>query len=203
MLPNKLLMLDCEFSDLDPKEGDLLQLAALKMNWNEEKEAYTVSDYFNKFIHSDKEPDNPWHKEHLTEVYRKANASTDTVEAMKETFKHWVGADNDAWPCGDCVHTDVEYMFHKELIDRNTGEEDGTLNFRIFDLKPIKQLARHLGTPKVEDVFSPAHDALVDCLNQAHELNEYLKALMGSEVNKVWLNKEMISRMVDSGDIVG
>jgi len=179
-LPERIIMLDGEFSGLNPKTDDLLQFAMLKAVFDKESFQYLVSrNTLNVFIHSDAQPTKNFHREHLAECFKQANASQiDHVQAKKlvdEYVGDWWGT---AWPCGDCVTTDLAFAFEKGLFvnntyDDNDVEQKGTLDYRIFEMKPLKVLAQTFGWEKPKDVLRE-HDARNDCFNQMSELNNCL-----------------------------
>jgi oligoribonuclease (3'-5' exoribonuclease) len=179
-LPDRIIMIDGEFSGLNPKKDDLLQFAMLKAVFDKESFQYLVSrNTLNIFIHSGAQPTKTFHREHLAECFKQANASkTDLVQAKKlvdEYVGDWWGT---AWPCGDCVTTDLAFAYEKGLFvnntyDENDVEQKGTLDYRIFEMKPLKVLAQTFGWEKPQDVLRE-HDALNDCFNQMVELNHCL-----------------------------
>src|ERR1035437_9300348 len=147
-LPTRLIMLDCEMSGLDPKVDDLLQVAALKLELQGDR--YVALDEFNEFLRSDAQPTSDFAREHMTEVYRQANESPLSAEDLRLQFQMWLedgGWLGDVSPCGDCVPTDVLFLYEKGVISLSHFEGDtpvpGTFHFEYFDMNSIKMVARH------------------------------------------------------------
>jgi len=109
-------MLDCEMSGLDPKVDDLLQIAAMKLEFDGVR--YNEVDEINIFVHSDKTPNSAFALEHMTEVYRKSNESTVTLEMARTLLlgflQDWAG---NVSPCGDCVPTDILFLYEKGVVN--------------------------------------------------------------------------------------
>lgn len=180
-LPERIMMIDGEFNGLNPKTDDLLQFAMLKAVFDKESFQYLVSrNTLNIFIHSDAQPTKKFHKEHLADCFKQANASKIDSKKAKELVDEYVGDWwGTAWPCGDCVTTDLAFAYEKGLFvnntyDENDVEQKGTLDYRILEMKPLKALAQTFGWEKPKDVLRE-HDARNDCFNQMAELNSCLR----------------------------
>jgi oligoribonuclease (3'-5' exoribonuclease) len=180
MLPERIVMIDGEFNGLLPKVDDLLQVSMMKAIFDKERFQYLVHpDVLNIFIHSDAKPTKKFHKEHLAECFEKANKSKITLEEAAAMIDKFIGEwKGKAWPCGDCVTTDLGFLFEKGLIthnyyDENDVEVKGTFDFRILEMKPLKVLAETFGWKKPKDILRE-HDARNDNFNQMGELNNCL-----------------------------
>lgn len=182
-IPQRLIMLDCEMTGLDPKVDDLIQVAALKLELV--GRVYAVVDTFNVFIHTDKQPASDFARQHMTEVYRKANTSNLDYERVGTQFDSWLGDwRGKASPCGDCVPTDVLFMYTKGLVKLAGYDGDtprpGSFHYEYFEMNSLKLVARaKMGRKFDKDLptLPGAHDALVDCKNQLTELNAILNVL--------------------------
>lgn len=185
-LPEKLVMVDCEFSGLDPKKDDLLQVAMVKLQLvGDQYEA--LDEPLNVFLKSNLRPTRPFHHEFLTHVFDACNESEITCVDLKEIIHDWMGSD---WvgvtPCGECVPCDIEFLYVKDCLDRPGFDEDdqplkGTFHYEYFDLNAPKLIARHRYGEKLKPSNldeDNIHDALVDCYNQLKELNFYLTKLL-------------------------
>jgi oligoribonuclease (3'-5' exoribonuclease) len=181
-LPSKLVMLDLEMSGLNPKFDSILQVAALKLDLKGNR--YVSHDLpFNNYLHFEGKPESDFAKTHMLEVYRQCNESDLGLEEVKENFEQWLGQDRGKLsPCGDCVPTDVLFMYTKGLIElaHYIGDTpvEGTFHYEYFDMNALKLVARtKVGREFDKDATfvatlkTGAHDALVDCLNQLEELN--------------------------------
>jgi len=190
-MPERLVMLDCEMTGLDPKKDDIIQLTALKLEWN--GKAYARPDYFdddestlNLFIHTDLAPTSDFARKHLTEIYRKANESKIDYKMARSLLEQWLGTwKGKVSPCGDCVPTDVLFLYMKNVIDLSHYDGDtpvdGTFHFEFFEMNSLKAVARQKAGRKVDrDVprLPGDHDALVDCKNQLAEMNAIIAELM-------------------------
>lgn len=179
-LPERILMIDGEFDGLNPKKDNLLQFAMMKAVFDKDLFQYLVSrQTFNIFIHADTQPSNGFHREHLTECFKKANDSKIDLPKAKQMVEEFIGDWwGTAWPCGDCVTTDLAFAYEKGLFtnngyDDNDKEIKGTVDYRILEMKPLKVLAQTFGWEKPKDILRE-HDAQNDCFNQMAELNNCL-----------------------------
>lgn len=185
MLPQNLLMIDCEMTGLIPHEDDILQVAALLLELRDDTQYHIVRE-FNKFCHNKKTPVSTFQKTYLSDIYFECNNSTDTYETtrfhLEEFLSQHLGT---ITPCGDCVATDLDFLYAKNIIKRNHFENDtpvlGTFHYENFELNSIKAVARH----KIGSAFDKAlpldkgiHNALTDCRNQLLELNAFIKVLV-------------------------
>lgn len=185
-LPEKLVMIDGEFTGVDPTKYELLQAAFIKLQLGKDCQYHEVEEPLVLYFKHDGVPQNNFHRKYLTHVFEKCNESDLMPEQAKEMVHEWLGDwKGVATPTGDCVHTDLEFLKHNNVIDRNDIVKDesvpGTFHYEAFEMHPLKCLARH----KVNEKFTVAgideeniHDALVDCRNQALELNESIKILV-------------------------
>lgn len=184
-LPKKVLMIDAEFTGLDPQIHDILQLAMIKCSLDPETWTYKVSPHaFNEFIHTVLTPVNKFHIEHLSDAYSKANASTNDYNSIKKKVEEFIGDwKGQAWASGDCVFTALSFIYAKGIFTPNSYLEDdtpvpGTIDYRPFEMKPLKVLAQSMGWEKPKDELRE-HDALNDCVNQIKELNSCLAFFKG------------------------
>ncbi len=181
-LPEKVVMLDCEMVGVVPERDDLLQIAMLKLvlKGGQYEES---GEPLNLFLHSDQKPSNQFHKEHLMHVFDACNKSDITPDQAKKQIHEWLGDwKGKVQPCGDCVPTDMSFLYAKGCADRpdinDSGQVPGTFHYEFFDLNAVKAIARTKVGKKFEHDELPAHDALNDCKNQLVELNHYLEVLL-------------------------
>jgi len=188
-LPDKLVMLDGEFTGVDETRYLPLQFAFCKLELQNERYVEVGEPLVLYFKH-DGRPENGFQKKFLTHIFDLCNKSDLTPAQGKELLHEWLGD----WkgvvqPCGDCVPTDVAFLKHHGIMDRNDIVDDeqvpGTFHYEFYDLNAPKSLARHKKGEKytVADLDEEnIHDALVDCRNQTKELNSYLEVLLGDPV---------------------
>jgi oligoribonuclease (3'-5' exoribonuclease) len=184
-MPSRLVMIDCEMTGLDPKVDDVIQIAALRLLW-EGDEYQVVEEPFNIFLHTDKQPQSEFARTHLTEIYKAANESPNSTDDAHGMLKTWLGD----WygkvsPCGDCVPTDILFLYMKNIISLSHFDGDtpvdGTFHYEFADMHFIKACARQkMGRKFDRDVprLAGDHDALVDCKNQLNEMNAIIKVLL-------------------------
>lgn len=185
-LPKKLVMVDAEFSGLDPQKDELLQVAMLKMELvGDQYEA--VEEPLNVFLKSDLRPFRKFHHDFLTHIFDACNSSEITTFDLKEIIHQWMGTEwKSLTPCGECVPCDIEFLYAKGCLDRPGYDENeqpikGTFHYEYFDLNALKLVARHKFGEKLKpDNLDEEniHDALVDCQNQLKELNFWLVKLL-------------------------
>lgn len=187
-LPDRLVMLDCEMTGLDPRKDDLIQVAALKLRLqNFQYVPEPNVPHFNLFIHTTRQPESEFARKHMTDVYRRANNSLYDYISGGRMLAQWLGSwRSKVSPAGDCVPTDVLFMWEKGMIELSRYDGDtpvpGTFHYEYFDMNPIKALARQKMGCKFDKELPKLpgeHDALVDCLNQAAELNAFIAVLLG------------------------
>lgn len=184
-LPDRLVMIDCEMTGLHYERDDVIQIAALKLIL-EGSEYQVVEGPLNIFLHTDLHPTSAFAKEHMVDVYRKANASQNSYEDARVMLDAWLGD----WrgkvsPTGDCVPTDIMFLRWKNVIETSHFDGDtpidGTFHYEFWDMNAIKSLARaKMGYKFDKDLPADpgAHDALVDCYNQLRELNAGISVLL-------------------------
>jgi oligoribonuclease (3'-5' exoribonuclease) len=185
-LPQDLVMIDCEMTGVNPDKHDLLQVAALKLKLDDGQYT-TTGEPFMLYLHSDETPQNDFHKKYLTPVYEECNKSDKTPEDLKAEFHTWLGdLKGKVMPVGDCVPTDVNFLYTSKGGDRpdigDDGPIEGTFHYEYFEMHPLKLVAEEIsgGKLKVEGLDEEnVHDALVDCRNQLLDLNHCLKVLRG------------------------
>lgn len=184
-LPARLVMVDCEMTGLDPAVDDVIQLSCLKLEL--EGIQYKAVDEFNIYIHTDKQPESDFAKKYLIDIYRKANSSTITYPDAKELLHGWLSDEwlNQASPTGDCVPTDILFLYVKGVINLGRYEGDtpvpGTFHYEYFEANPLKLLARTKAGFKFDKQLPRIpgdHDAMVDCKNQLTELNGIIEVLL-------------------------
>jgi oligoribonuclease (3'-5' exoribonuclease)/GNAT superfamily N-acetyltransferase len=187
-LPEDLLMLDCEMTGVIPSRDKLLQIAMLKLKLKD-NQYEEVGEPLVLYLRHDGKPENDFHREHLEHIFERCNESNLQPGEAKEKICDWLGElKGKVTPCGDCVHTDLAFLYENGLLDRadigDGGPIPGTFHYETFDLNPLKAMARHRTGAK-EDRKELAgydeeniHDALVDCRNQLKELNHYMKVLL-------------------------
>lgn len=190
-LPERLVMLDCEMTGLDPKKDDVIQISALKLEYIEGRyqRPATMNDEdgeFNLFVHTDLAPTSEFARKYMTEVYRKANESKVDYKTARSLLEQWLGEwKGKVSPCGDCVPTDILFLYMKNVIDLSHYDGDtpvdGFFHYEFFDMNSIKAVAREkVGHKFDRDVERLAgdHDGLIDCKNQLAEMNAIIGALL-------------------------
>lgn len=185
-LPENLVMLDCEMTGVVPERDALLQVAMLKLKWAGNKYA-AYDEPLVAYLHYEGQPETEFHKKYLSHIFKKCNASDLTPEKLKAQIHQWLGdLKGTVTPVGDCVPTDVSFLYAKGCADRPDISKDGkqipgTFYYEFFDMNAAKALARQ----KVGEKFKVPgmdeeniHDALVDCKNQLLELNKFIEVLL-------------------------
>jgi oligoribonuclease (3'-5' exoribonuclease) len=184
-LPKKLLMLDLEMTGLDPAVDDILQVAAIKLELVNGQ--YVAGEEFNEFIKTDKQPESKFALENLAGVYKSAQTKGLELSDIAKKFYEFLGEDlGKLSPCGDCVPTDVLFLYAKNLITLSSYDGDvpveGAFFYEYFDMNSIKLVARTKAGKKFDKELKltsgPIHDALVDCKNQLIEMNAIIKFLL-------------------------
>jgi oligoribonuclease (3'-5' exoribonuclease) len=186
-LPPRLVMLDCEMTGLNPRKDDLIQIAALKLELQDRAYVQTSGPEFNIFIHTDQLPTSDFARKHMMHVYEGANASKINYIEARKLLDAWLGD----WrgkvsPAGDCVPTDIMFMYMKGIIDISHYDGDtpvdGTFHYEYWDMNAIKAIARQKAGTKFDRQLPRLqgdHDALVDCKNQLTEMNGLIDMLLG------------------------
>lgn len=183
-LPSKLLMLDLEMSGLNPKKDDILQVAALKLELRNNQ--YVETDSFDMVLKNPIVPANDFQKKFQAPLFKRCNASPYTYEDLKDQFIKFLGSDaGKLSPCGDCVPTDVLFLYAKDIITLSHYEGDtpvdGTFHYEYFDMNAIKLVMRHkmgFKADKELKLLEGIHDGLVDCRNQLIEMNFIISKLL-------------------------
>lgn len=185
-LPEDLVMLDGEFTNVNPKRDHLLQVAMLKLKLKD-GQYMEVDEPLVLHMEYKGEPTSDFHKEHLAHIFEKCNDSNLQPGEAKQQICKWLGElKGKVQPTGDCVHKDMAFLSEKGLIDDSDIGADGTpipgtFHYENFEMHPLKTLARHKQGAK-KDVAGVdkenEHDALVDCRNQLLELNDAIKVLV-------------------------
>jgi oligoribonuclease (3'-5' exoribonuclease) len=182
-LPEKMTMIDLEMSGVNVLEDEILQIAMIKLKL--EGNQYKEMDRREWFLHTDSQPTRKFHKEHLSEIFKKCNESNLTTEQATAEIDAWLGEWKHSVPVGDCIPTDIYFLYLNDIIKMSGFENDepvkGTFDHEFFDLNAPKIFARE----KLKEKFEVpgvdkenAHNALVDCENQLLELNAYLVVLL-------------------------
>jgi len=189
-MPERLVMLDCEMTGLDVPKDDLIQIAALKLELQGMSYVQTSDPEFNIFLHTDQVPKSDFARQHLSDIYRKANASKINYVEAHKLYNDWLGD----WrgkvsPCGDCVPTDIMFMFAKGVITLSHYDGDtpvdGSHYYEFFDMNSIKAVARQKAGTKFDRQVPRIpgdHDALVDCKNQLAEMNAIIAMLLSEGI---------------------
>jgi oligoribonuclease len=178
-------MLDCEMSGLSPDTDDLLQVSAILLELDVDIQ-YKPIRSFNKYLHSKTVPSDDFQKKYLSEIMFECNNSAETSQSVATDLSDFLGAHvGKIQPCGDCVCTDVEFLYAKGIVTRSHFVDNkpilGTFHYEQFELNSIKALARQKVGSKFDKLLpleSGIHNALVDCRNQTQELNAFLKVLL-------------------------
>jgi len=190
-LPSNLIMVDLEMTGVNVQRDQPLQVAMLKLSldYANGKFQYVVKDEFNCYIHNAAKPANGFHRKYMSNVYKLCNHSTEDLKSCKLKIAKFVGDwRGKVTPVGDCVITDLRFLFQNILIDSNDIIEDkqipGTFHYEIWDMNMPKQIANQKLGRKMDKKdlpgynFKDVHDALVDCYNQTLELNYLLNILL-------------------------
>jgi 8-oxo-dGTP pyrophosphatase MutT (NUDIX family)/oligoribonuclease (3'-5' exoribonuclease)/predicted nucleotidyltransferase len=185
-LPENLVMIDGEFTNVNPKRDHLLQAAFLKLKLKDHQYV-EVDEPLVLYMQYKGKPTSDFHKEHLAHIFEKCNDSNLQPGEAKQQICKWLGElKGKVQPTGDCVHKDMAFLLEKGLIDDSDISPDGTpipgtFHYENFEMHPLKTLARHKQGAK-KDVAGVdkenEHDALVDCRNQLLELNDSIKVLV-------------------------
>lgn len=186
MLHKRIVMCDLEMTGVNCFRDEILQIAMVKCELDKKTVQYKpVGEVFNIHLHSSLSPTKPFHHEHLTEAYKKSNASNIGLLDARRMVRAFLA--EDGWLglpiSGDCVTTDLMFLVQNKIVDLGDYDEkdnhlEGTFDYRILDINPIGRHMRSLGCRPFHEVQSAklkAHDALNDCFNQIEELNYYLK----------------------------
>lgn len=186
LLPTDLVMVDCEMTGVIPERDNLLQIACLKLKLKDNQ--YEIQgEPLVKYLKYDGQPSNDFHKKFLTHIFKECNKSKLEPKDFKKELEDWLGdLKGKAQPTGDCVPTDMAFLFAKGCAERgdvgDAGQVPGTFHYEYFEMNPIKQLARvKAGTKDIEIEgynHEGIHDALVDCQNQLLELNKFIGILL-------------------------
>lgn len=182
-LPLKIAMIDGEFTGVSPKRDDLLQVAILKCDLDLKSMTYkVVGKPLNIFLKTDVKPHRPFHTEHLLPCFEKCESEGLSKEDAQKAIDTYLGRAERRWPCGDCVTTDLLFLFEKDMLvandyDENDTEILGNLDYRVLEMKSLKSLAKTKGWESPPDQLRE-HDALNDCFNQLFELNDCLTFLL-------------------------
>lgn len=185
-LPENLVMVDCEMTCVQPKRDELLQVAAIKLK-RQGNQYVEVGEPLELFLKSDAKPSNDFHRKYLSHIFEKCNESDLDPGMAREKINAWLGdLRGKVMPCGDCVPTDMSFLYENGLIDPpdigDEGQIEGSFHYEYWEMNPIKAIARHREGRKesLSDLDKEnIHDALVDCRNQLVEMNHYLKVLLG------------------------
>lgn len=192
-LPLRLVMIDCEMTGLQPATDDLIQIAGLKLELRTADMQYveTQEQPFNIYLHTDKQPESDFAREHLVEIYQRAQASSTNYVEARNLLNDWLGS----WrgkvsPCGDCVPTDILFMYVKGVVELSHYNGDtpieGSFHYEFFEINPLKAVARQKAGTKFDRMLPRIpgdHDALVDCKNQLTEMNGIIKVLLGEQMS--------------------
>lgn len=185
-LPDKLVALDCEMVGVVPERDDLLQIALVKCVLDTSKKVpqYVPKEQLEVFMATKEKPSNEFHHKYLLHVFDQCKADGVTPEEAKKKIEEFLGDwKGNVQPFGDCVPTDMAFLYAKGIINRpdigDKGQIPGTFHYEFFEQNPLKAVARHKLGEKENLHLTGEHDALQDCLNQLKELNFYLTVLLG------------------------
>lgn len=185
-LPQRLVMLDCEMTGLNVPVDDVIQIAALKLELQGGQYVQTSGPEFNIFLHTDKKPESEFARKNMGLIYEEANKSTINYVEARKLLHEWLGD----WcgkvsPAGDCVPTDILFLFAKGVISLSHFDGDtpveGSFHFEYWDMNAIKAIARQKAGTKFDRMLPRIpgdHDALVDCKNQLTEMNGIIAMLL-------------------------
>ena len=195
-LPERLVMVDCEMTGVDETKHKLLQAAFVKLAMANNLYQEAGEPLVLYFQH-DGQPENEFHEKYLKPVFEKCNSSDLTPEQGREKLHEWMGDWlGEVEPTGDCVHTDLAFLKHAGVVQRNDIVDEkpvpGTFHYEAFELNPLKAFARTIKGEKyaVSGIDEEGvHDALVDCRNQTKELNSYVEILLPRKAQAAWASR--------------
>jgi oligoribonuclease (3'-5' exoribonuclease)/8-oxo-dGTP pyrophosphatase MutT (NUDIX family) len=205
-LPENLVMIDGEFTNVNPKRDHLLQVAMLKLGLKN-GQYEEIDEPLVLYMDYKGQPDRDFHREHLAHIFERCNESNLQPGEAKEQICKWLGdLKGKVQPVGDCVHKDMAFLIEKGLVDDSdiSIEGDpipGTFHYENFEMHPIKSLARYKHGSKREVAGMDKeneHDALVDCRNQLLELNDSIKVLVPDMMAPERLTHESPANPVNS-----
>lgn len=184
-LPELLVMVDCEMTGVRVDRDKLLQVAMLKLRLDPDKKCYLVDQTpLVEYLHYSGQPESNFQRQYLSHIFKKCNESALQSIELKNRIHAWLGHYKGSVPCGDCVHFDIDFLAYNGCIDRPDIDKDGqeipgTFHYSLFDIGPIKRLARQKAGSNIEAPrkLDAQHDALIDCYCQTEELNFYLAKL--------------------------
>ena len=182
-LPPKLIMIDCEMTGVVPERDHLLQVAMLKLELKN-NQYVEIGEPLVEYLGYPGKPMNEFQKQYLMQIIDKCNQSRLKPCDLKNKISKWLGSDaGKVMPCGDCIPTDIAFLYSKGCIERpdicDKGSIPGTFHYEFFDLNAIKAIARQkTGAKEKLELDENIHDALVDCRNQTKELNHFLAILL-------------------------
>lgn len=209
----KLFMIDIESTGVDQDNDDIIEIGIVQMMKGQDgfyfpererhppqtREYHKFHDFdFHTFVHTGKEPQSKFAKEHMVDVYKKANATpAESTESIHGRVKEWLlskgseGAKN-TYFCGWNASTfDLSFMVKKGYLQPSGYDKDdnliGDFHYRPYEISGAIELACDvlgysrevvLGMaketkkkPEIELPEGKDHDALYDCYTQIDMLN--------------------------------
>jgi oligoribonuclease (3'-5' exoribonuclease) len=184
-LPDKMVMVDLEMTGVVPGRDKILQIAMLKLEL-QNLQYVEVAKPLVIYMKYDGKPENDFQKKFLAHIIEKCNQSDVVPEMAAKQIAEWMGDwTGKCIPVGDCVITDLNFLYADNLIKHNDIVNDeqvpGTFHYEIFDLNGVKCIARQKAGSKFDKELpldENIHDALPDCRNQTLELNAFIKKLL-------------------------
>lgn len=185
-LPEKMVMIDLEMTGVVAKRDDILQIAMIKLKldgieYKADGEPLVI------YMKTDKKPSNDFHEKYLKDIFVKANESDVDAEKAKSMITDFLGDYKGSVATGDAIQSDMSFLIEKGCVDVGDivdgNPVSGTFHYEMFDINPIKCLARTKVGQKEDKkelgLDDGIHDALVDCQNQLKELNHFIGILIG------------------------
>ena len=196
----KQFMLDIETTGVDPDIDDVLQIALLELNFNDDH--WEKGQHFNFFQHTDRKPESPFAKQHMLGLFERCQntpyTSVDKVRQQILDFTKDCGAASpNVYICGWHVGIfDLSFLgqhkYFKVAQYNKDGVLEGDCHYRTYEISGALQLVANLTQTSdlnslvrrsLEDSELPEgqrHDALYDCERQLCIMNGLLKIAKGN-----------------------
>jgi hypothetical protein len=195
----KHFMLDIEATGIDPATEELLSIGLLETDWD--GDFWRPGRCKEWILHTDRQPQSEFAKEHMVELYAKCNAApVMTVDRLRWEvldFLRSCGTTSvtDTYLMGwNASNFDIPFLIAKGVLRSNryeTGADGkdvmvGDFHYRIYELGGAVSLAQNATREKdrakliqdakawAPEIATPGgkkHDALFDCFEQLRLLN--------------------------------
>ncbi|NBO09756.1 MAG: hypothetical protein EBV30_10560 [Actinobacteria bacterium] len=204
---NKHFMVDIETTGVNPITDEILQIALVEMNYDQNKLAWIPGRDWVFTQGSRKVPVGEFANKHMTHLYAKCNdlpfVAPETVRQKMLSFFQECGAQSPRiyFSGLNVVGFDLVFLTHHQYLSKNTrvvkdGKEEfrGDFHYRAFDLSGALVLAQsvvreadrnaliercvNLGGHVDLPQGLKEHDALYDCYRQIKLANGLIKLLL-------------------------